>query len=404
MTSSLRQKCRVCENAISETLIHLPQLPLTGLYFKNPMTGRLPNYDLHFAFCDECGHGQLISEVSPESLYDETYAFRTSHSPSSKAACAAFVNFADDLLKTREGQPILEVGCSDLYMLQLLKPYAAQRLGVDPIWKGRENENTDSEIGVIGAPLAEANLPARKFTPGTIVCRHTLEHIDNPSQFFEELLAVANDETLFLFEFPALEPLIERRRYDQIFHQHVNYFSFQSFSYLLKKFGLELIATGVNYDIWGAFYFAFRRGSPTKEVSTPAKLKDLAQTLILSEYDAFRSHMRHLENTLSNQECWGFGASQMLPVISYHSGSLVNKLAGICDDDPSKEGYYCGTVPHRIQRPESVTDISTRTFLITAPDYHRAVAKRLSSLGIKKVFSTLPTVRSDFMPERLLEL
>ena len=81
----------------------------------------------------------------------------------------------------------------------------------------------------------------RLFSPDLIVCRHTIEHLANPRKILQILFDLANNDAIFLFEFPALEPLVARQRFDYIFHQHLQYFSLPSFLRLIDDCGGQYI-------------------------------------------------------------------------------------------------------------------------------------------------------------------
>ena len=53
----------------------------------------------------------------------------------------------------------------------------------------------------------------------------------------ERLVKEGADDALYLFEVPGFDNLIERMRFDQVFHQHAQYFSLHSFLRLLDLVG-----------------------------------------------------------------------------------------------------------------------------------------------------------------------
>ena len=64
---------------------------------------------------------------------------------------------------------------------------------------------------------------------------------------------------MLFFQFPGLELLVEKARYDQIHHQHINYFSIKSVCYMLEEAGAEIIDYKFNPFHWGAIMIAFKK-------------------------------------------------------------------------------------------------------------------------------------------------
>ncbi len=154
---------------------------------------------------------------------------------------------------------VLDLGCNDLYLLSQLKGRADVRIGIDPVWKGRESEREDSSIVVHGSSIEEFAPTMLPEKPDLVVCRHTLEHIFEPREVLSLLMELAAPDALFIFEVPGFDGLISRFRFDQIFLQHLQYFSRASFLRLLQNVGANFLLRRENYHDWSAMAVAFTR-------------------------------------------------------------------------------------------------------------------------------------------------
>ena len=289
---------------------------------------------------------------------------------------------------------MLEFGCNDVYLLTLLEGKARQLLGVDPILKGREAELENDKIKVRGERVENVDLrQVLDGVPDLVVAQHTMEHIEDPRSLLEQLFRVTDDGTLFLFEFPCFDILLERLRFDQIFHQHLQYYSVRSFLALLDRCGGELIDLSFNYGYWGGALVTFRQTKSKTRGSSDAAPAFLAPTLdeVQSRYEVF---CREMETTrfaleLANQNnLFGYGAALMLPVLGYHLGTDFSEFRAILDDDPDKNGLSYVNLPVVIREPEGV-DFAVATVCLTALDNRRPILKKLMARNPREIINPL---------------
>src|SRR5438067_242512 len=225
------EACSVCGGRDLQSLMELPGLPLTDLPWQEEPIAELPaGIDQRMLVCRDCGHGQLAHQVDPAFLYGgSNYTYRTDSSAMSAQAVSFFLSLLEELAPGRHFRCALEVGCNDLHLLKRLEGSAHERVGIDPIWRGREHEREDDTIGVIGGTVEEVDLKSElPERPDLIIARHTIEHMARPAAVVEQLVEAAAPDALFLFEQPRLESLVRRLRFDQVFHQHYQYFSLSS--------------------------------------------------------------------------------------------------------------------------------------------------------------------------------
>ncbi len=370
----LKNECAVCEKKLLEEIFSLPKLPLTGRFSRKPMTKMPSGINQTLLYCASCGHIQLAHQVEPEVLYDDTYYFRTSASTKAKAGTEFFLSSLTQILGERNFNCALDVGCNDLYLLERLKGCTKVRVGIDPIWK--KKKTTSNDIMVIGGTVEEIDLKTvLPQAPELIVCRHTLEHIAQAKQVLEKLFSAAKSGAVFCFEVPGFDVLLERFRFDQVFHEHLNYFSLAAFQRLIEEVGGEYLGHRENRHDWGALFIAFRK----KKAPTRAKTKSrYALKEIQQRYTVFQNFMRTTADTLErlHGEVYGFGAAQMLPVLAYHLKTDFSQFKSVLDDDPAKEGLFYWNLPLEIQSSGEVK-LFDASIVLTALDNAQPILSKL---------------------------
>ena len=254
-------RCALCGIAGLESVARFPGLPLSGRFVPEQPATIPPGIDQELLWCQECGHGQLRNQIAPAILYDVEYAFRTSESARARVGTSFFLDVLDEFAASDGYSCAIDVGCNDFFFLQELGDRAQTRVGIDPIWAGREDE-VESGIEVIGTTVEDADLKTRlDHPPDLIALRHTIEHIDDPLGMVQILADAAADDAIFLFETPGFDALVRRNRFDQIFHQHVQYFTIGSLRRMMESVGLEYLGHRENYHDFGAFAAVFRKSA-----------------------------------------------------------------------------------------------------------------------------------------------
>ena len=387
-----REHCAVCGSGKLNVAIDLLNLPLTGMFtsftdafglryceevMKNPVKG----IDQRLLICAKCGHAQLAEQVAPSVLYGDSYSFRTSVSATARHGTSFFLSALDEIASGRRFNCVLDLGCNDLYLLKQLRGRADARVGIDPVWASKEDQSDDKSITVVGAAIEDVDIDsALEVSPDLVVCRHTLEHIYEPRAVLQQLLAAADDNALFLFEVPGFEAILYRLRFDQVFHQHLQYFTLASFQRLLQEVGGVYISHWENYHDWGALLVAFAREGKCQKQRGSIVEPTFDVSAIRERYTIFRRQLSTANDVLKSlggTTIYGYGAAQMLPVLAYHLDNDLSSLTAVLDDDPAKDGLHYWNLPLVIRHTANVTDLEAASVFITAVDNVKPILSKL---------------------------
>jgi cyclopropane-fatty-acyl-phospholipid synthase len=387
-----RISCVVCAKPCSQPVIRLPGFPLTEIYVNRRVEDRLGFVDQEFQFCAACGHGQIANIIDKEILYGKNYKTRTSKSQSAISAIDAFLAFIKSILAKRTPRTLLEIGANDLYMLERLRDKADILYAIDPILKDMENTYRDDKIRVIGDFFENIDIKRFGQKIDVVISSHTLEHLEEPREAIQHLLDIASDDTIFFFQFPGLEALINEAHFDQVFHQHLNYFSLQSVLFLLDEVGAELLDFKTNPYHWGTLMIAFKKrvGASKSNSRFKAKVKKISAGLIRRQYNMFNANMHLVArriDSFNDRSLYGYGAALMLPVLEYYVERL-SILKFIIDEDESKRHLYYLNLPVQIKMPDEISNIKDSVVIVTAINSMwatRAIINKLIRLNVEKI-------------------
>ena len=391
MANKHLSRCTVCSSENLKEIIDLPLLPLTGLYFPDKkLAKKSVSYDQGLNQCQDCGHAQLKNAIDPNEVYDETYTHRSSGSSISRNGNDYLYKYINSNYQINKKTKLLELGCNDGYLLEKLSKNALYSCGIDPIWLDRDPPISE-KFTIFGG---FANQISKKLTPihkpNLVVSAHTFEHTVS---IFEELKCAvdfADDNADFIIEMPSFDTLIRLRRFDQVFHQHIQYISEASISKLVERLNCELIDIHYNYNYWGGtVIFAFRKSS--SRILQKISPQIISQNLINESLNDFNKFKHILERQISfHKEIYYLGAAQMLPILHYHIGEYIPKVLGILDDNESRIGKFLPSLEHietfSFRNLEKL-DLYSAGFIIGAVDSSRAIIKRTKDLGMANIYS-----------------
>jgi hypothetical protein len=365
--------CPVCTSTARDLVFELPNFPFTGVYVNAPNESHI-RPDLDLLLCRKCGHGYLENIINPDLLYNSSYEHICSASPMSKSSN----DFIFSLLSSRDKETkykfTVEIGCDDLYLTRLLSSISESVVGVDPQWRNR-SINTDLEnISVIGKRLDELDLPTELHSkPDLIVAIHTLEHIPQPLNEFARLVDHAADDATIVVEVPCFNTQLDNLRFDQVFHQHVHYFSTFSMNVFIERLNCSLISFHLNRNFWGGTLVAvFKKGG--KNPNTQCKIfKDDVLKSRAEFYETCNVTSKKLSSVKNKMYAWG--ASQILPCLAYHLKTDFSEFSAILDRNIDRSGKFFPDLTPQIITPNLVDDIEESVIFISAIDSARSILK-----------------------------
>lgn len=376
--------CEICKSPFVLSVLESKSLPLTGIFVSKPTEEKA--YDQHVWFCKKCSHAQLFKVISPHEVYGDTYSHRSGGSEISRKGNKAFASFIKEVLDGTRKSSVLDIGCNDGNLLRELEGVAIRRTGIDP----SVNDFISADGIKIKKMFIENLSPDEIAKNDLIVSSHTFEHVAHPMEQWKKIIENAPMNATFFMEVPSLDSMVINCRWDQVFHQHLHYFSLTSISEMISRCGATVISHRINTDYWGGtMMVAFEKGSEPYvedfELPSPT-FKEVAT----STY-AYYSQAANIRHTLSvlkenGETIAGFGGAQMYPTLD-HAVKLSSFISEVYDDNKERHGLsWPGENKPIIKAPPS--DLSDVNIVITAPDSARAIIKRCIELKAKRIITT----------------
>ena len=245
--------CRSCGAVLGRTVFDLGTVPLANEYPASEHECETEQrFPLKVRLCQRCWLLQLEEAVPPSRLFSD-YAYFSSYSDTWVAHAKQFVDDSRRRWKLDEQSLVVEVASNDGYLLRHFVALGIPVLGIDPaenIAATALAAGVPTEVGFFGLDLA-ARLAEQGVRADLVVANNVFAHVPDTNDFAAGFARVLAPEGVLSIEFPELSTMLLGAQFDQIYHEHVFYFSLLSCESVLFRNGLRGDRCRASNNAWG---------------------------------------------------------------------------------------------------------------------------------------------------------
>lgn len=276
----LTEECLISGKPV-EKILDLGMHPYADTFINAEQLGMTePILPLECYLCPESGQvqlGYISHDYERYNLY--AYSYTSSNSTFSRNHWDNYAKVMTDRFNLKN-KLIVEIGSNDGYLIQQFKPNN-KVLGVDPSHAMAEIASNEYGVSMINDffNLANSRKIKTDFGPADlIIANNVFNHSNDPIDFAKGVYHLLNDGGIFVFESPYWLDTIQSQHFDQIYHEHISYFTAKSAYNLLSSVGLEIFDIEV-VDYHGGSIRVYAR----KITDATPKLTDLVAKMIDQE-------------------------------------------------------------------------------------------------------------------------
>jgi methylation protein EvaC len=286
----------------------------------------------------------LVHRVSPERMFHDNYAFFSS---TSRGMQAHFHRTAEKLLSYAGGGIVVEIGSNDGIMLEAWKQLGVRAIGVEPsrnvaeASRARGHEVITEFMSDTTADQVLAQGRVSLVFGANVSC-----HVEGFPQYLRAVTRLIGRTGVFVFEDPYFIDIVEKSAYDQIYDEHVWYFTVSFINAMLDPLGYHVFDCE-HHEAHGGelrMYVAHKDTHPVRpavghwlarESDLEAKLDVLRRNTEQSRKDliALLAGLRDRRRTVC-----GFGATSKATTIFNYCGIGPELIPFVTDNTPGKQG------------------------------------------------------------------
>ncbi len=365
-TATPISSCRVCYSPSLTKVLSLGNQYVSDFVTANGETPRAP---LELVRCSGCGLVQLKHTFPRKDLYRH-YWYRSGISSTMRDALADIATKACEIAKPSRGDVVLDIGCNDGTLLRSYVVPGLIRVGFEParnlVEEARKGNDWIFNDFFSLEPFKQKFGLSKAKIMTSVAMFYDLE---DPNGFVSHVKDCLDPEGVWVIQQNYLVTMLEQNGFDNIGHEHLEYYSLRSLNRLLERHELEVFDVETNDVNGGSFrtYVSHKGTHSTGE--RVRKMERHESQLSLDKpaaYRAFAENIRSVRSQLRNfitsqvklgKAVYVYGASNRGNTILQYCGldhKLIKKAA---DANPDKWGRKTvGTLIPIVSKEEARRD------------------------------------------------
>jgi nucleoside-diphosphate-sugar epimerase/2-polyprenyl-3-methyl-5-hydroxy-6-metoxy-1,4-benzoquinol methylase/quercetin dioxygenase-like cupin family protein len=298
LINGYKKNCRVCDNTHMKKVISLGKSPLANNLLNDEFE-KYDTYPLEMDYCPKCHNVQLNYIVESNKMFDN-YLYVSSTSNSFKQH---FENAALKYIKMfnlNEESTVVDIGSNDGIALKPLVNLGINCIGVEPA-KNICEIAIKNGVKTINEYFTEHTFKEQKFAD-VVTASNVFAHSDGLKSMTINVFNILKDSGTFIVEVQYLLDTVKDLTFDNIYHEHVNYWSVTSLNYFFNSLGFKLIdVERINTHGGSIRVYVKKHGEPSENVKVFIKNEIDFGLQDYNTYKNFAKKINEIKNKIFNE-------------------------------------------------------------------------------------------------------
>lgn len=234
-----KTSCRTCSNKQLKKVVSFGNSPLANNLLES-IKDETEMFPLEVEYCDNCHNVQLNYVVPAEKLFKH-YLYVSSTTKSMRNHFENAASHYVDMFKLDENSFVIDIGSNDGVALKPLKEKNIKVLGIEPatnIAKIAVENGVDTINDFFSNNVIDEIL--NKGKADIVTASNVFAHADGIQEIVKSAFQVLKDNGSFIVEVQYILNTINDLTFDNVYHEHVTYWSVSSLSNFFKSLGFKL--------------------------------------------------------------------------------------------------------------------------------------------------------------------
>ncbi len=358
MLVKTRETCRVCNSNNLTPILSLGDQYVTN--FVDEVKGDYPRGPLELVLCNPqeggCGLLQLKHTVERDVMYRK-YWYKSGISTTMVKALADITSAAKKLINLSPGDIVVDIGANDGTLLRQYQIPGLITLGFEPsnLWKLGVKGNSKIINDYFNYESYKKEFGDKKAKVITSVAM--FYDLEDPNTFVEDIRMCLAKDGVWIIQMNYLGLMVENNTFDNISHEHLEYYSLLSLSNLLSRHAMETFDVELNDVNGGSFRIYIKHkvtpfNGPVGSAERIQKLKDYEQRMGFDNSRVYQQFANRIERNktalmdfllhekMNGKKIFIYGASTRGLVVLQYYGIDVNLISAAADMNSDKWGKY----------------------------------------------------------------
>jgi len=239
LLSCYKFNCRSCGNSKLKRVVSLGYQPLANnlLNSKNQKDELFP---LEMNFCQDCYNCQLSVAVDPKKMFSHYLYVTSTSTPMVEHFESAAKKYVKEFKLSYKKSYIIDVGSNDGIALKPFKNLKFKNiLGIEPA-KNLAKLANKQKIKTYNGFLDQKCLKKIKKNADLVLASNVFAHSDELKSMAECMLKLIKNTGTIIIEIQYLLNTLKDLTFDNIYHEHYNYWSLTSLVNFFNQFGAQI--------------------------------------------------------------------------------------------------------------------------------------------------------------------
>ncbi len=359
------KKCKICGNKSLKKVLFINKQYISATFVKTNKNNKLTKIrtPLTLVLCDKsknknsCGLLQLYEITRPDLLYKK-YFYRSATNDTMRKDLKDVVQSVLKIVKPKKKDIIVDVGSNDCTLLNFYEK-KFELIGFEPA-QNIKYINKGKKIKVFNTYFNFKDFKKKyKSKKAKIITSCAMFYdIAEPKKFIDDVDSMLDANGVWCVQISYLASMIKFNNFYDICHEHLSYYSIETFEYLIKDYNLKVFYAETNSVNGGSVrIYVCRKNAKIYQKRTFIKkinkIKNSEKRLNLSKamtYKKFQKKIDNLKNKTnlfvkkikqSKGKVFALGASTKGNILLQHFGLTKNKIPYISERNPEKVGLRC---------------------------------------------------------------
>ena len=390
LLSCYKFECRSCGNTNLKRVVSLGYQPLANNLLKK-QNEKCELYPLEVNYCENCHNCQLSVSVNPKKMFSN-YLYTSSTSDIfRKHFINASKKYIKDFKLNKKKSYIIDIGSNDGIAL---RPFFEQGfkniLGVEPA-KNLAKLANKNKIKTFNGFLNKENLKKIKKNADLILASNVFAHADDLKEMTECMLKLLSKKGTIIIEVQYLLNTLKDLTFDNIYHEHYNYWSLTSLINFFKKFEVKIYKSEKVETHGGSIRIYLKKDKKVKIEKSVIQMLDEEEKFGIKKFKTYkifgekvykireniRKNLKKLKN--SNTKIIGYGAPAKATTALNFFG-ISNEIDFIVEDNKLKHNKFIPGVKIPIRNKSHIKS-KKNTLIVLAWNFYKDIKKNNSSLS-----------------------
>ena len=394
--------CRSCGNTDLKRVVSLGYQPLANNLI-NKKEEKCDLYPLEVNYCNKCHNCQLSVAVDPKKMFSN-YLYTSS---TSKVFRSHFVDaakkYSKELKLNKKKSYIIDIGSNDGVALKPFLDLGFKKvLGIEPA-KNLAKLANKNKIKTFNGFLEKKNIKNIKKNADLILASNVFAHSDKLREMAECMINLLSKKGTIIIEVQYLMNTLKDLTFDNIYHEHYNYWSLTSLVNFFNQLKLKIFRSEKVDTHGGSIRVYIKKDKKVKIEKSVKKMLKEEEDFGIKDFKTYQkfgekvheirrnvlANIKKLKN--KNKTIIGYGAPAKATTALNFFG-ISEEINFIVEDNKLKHNKFIPGVKIPIKNKTQIKN-KNNTLLVLAWNFYKDIKK--NNLNLSDNFINIKELESS---------